>query len=109
MLGNNPVAGISAYNGAEILLEQAKPGVLFTALSACNNYQVGEQAIAAIKGQMEIVVVAGGEDQMTPMPRDTAAMLHVRLGAHLELIPDCGHMMMSEKPEATLQALRRYL
>jgi pimeloyl-ACP methyl ester carboxylesterase len=109
MLGNNPVAGISAYNAAEILLEQANPGVLFADLSACNNYKVGEQAIDAIKDQMEVVVIAGGEDRMTPLPREPSSALHIRLNAHLELIPDCGHMMISERPEATLQALRRYL
>jgi len=109
MLGNNPVAGISVYNSAEILLGQAKPGVLFTALSACNNYQGGEEAIDAVKGQMDIVVIAGDSDRMTPMGRDPAAMLHTRLGATLELIDDCGHMMMAEQPEASLQALKRCL
>lgn len=109
MLGNNPVAGISVYNSAEILLEQAKPDVLFTDLSACNDYQSGEQAIAAIKDQMEIVVVAGSEDRMTPLSHDEAKALHKRLNAQLQVIPDCGHMMISEQPEATLQALKRYL
>ncbi len=109
MLGNNPVAGISVYNSAEILLAQAKPGVLFTALSACNNYQGGEEAITSVKGQMDIVVIAGDSDRMTPIPRDSTATLHARLDATLELISDCGHMMMSEQPEASLQALKKHL
>jgi len=109
MLGHNPVAGINVYNSAEVLLAQAKPGVLFTALSACNNYQGGEDAIEAVKGKMDVVVIAGDSDRMTPLPRKPEETLHARLDATLTLIPDCGHMMMAEQPEASLQALRKCL
>ncbi len=109
VIGNNPVAGISVYNAAEILLERAKAGVLFTDLSACNNYQGGEQAMAAVKSQMDIAVIAGAADRMTPLPRNESASMHHQMGADLTLLADCGHMMMAEQPEATLQAMKRCL
>ncbi len=30
-------------------------------------------------------------------------------GARVEVIPDCGHMMMTEKPDVTLDALKSFL
>ena len=50
-------------------------------------------------------LILGEYDQMTP--RKTTAKVLQKFPDAVEIcIPDCGHMMMSEKPEATHKALR---
>ena len=105
-LGHNAVAGISVLNSAMALLEQARPGVLFADLSACNAYR-GLEAAAAALGPGRSTVIVGEVDRMTPIkPSRHLAEL---LDASLVVVPGCGHMLMSEQPELTLQALRKAL
>ena len=105
-LGHNPVAGISVQNMAMAILERAGPGVLFTDLQACNNYKAGELAAQVLAG-MPCTLLSGEHDRMTP-PRSSRALAEL-LDARIETIENCGHMMMSEQPEVTLQLLRRCL
>lgn len=105
-IGHNPVAGISVQNMAMALLERAAPGVLYTDLQACNDYQGGEKAVASLADK-PCTVIAGRQDRMTPVK--AGKHLASLLEAHLELLDNCGHMMMSEQPEATLQAVKRCL
>lgn len=106
-IGNNPVSGISAYNTMEVLLEQADDGVLFADLNACNEYKNGEAAASALAGNIKSFVIAGDADRMTPAK--FGAKLCTQLGGSFELLNDCGHMMMSEQPETTLQAMKKAL
>ncbi|MGQ7842937.1 alpha/beta fold hydrolase [Granulosicoccus sp. 3-233] len=105
-LGHNPVAGISVQNTAMAMLEGCAPGVLHADLSACNAYQ-GLDAAAAAFGQGKATLIAGAEDRMTPMKM--SRNLVEQLGGELVVLADCGHMVMSEQPEQTLQAARRAL
>jgi len=104
-LGHNSVPGISAQNSAMALLERAPPGVLHTDLQACNEYQGGEKAAKAYDGACTII--AGKQDRMTPLK--ASAALGQLCDARMSVIERCGHMMMNEKPEATLQAMRECL
>jgi len=107
-LGHNKIAGVSVMNTGIALLEQARPGVLFTDLNACNEYRGGEQAADKIKAaDLPVTLIAGDDDRMTPMK--TTVALATALGAPIDVIDDCGHMMMSEQPESTLQIVRRVL
>ncbi len=105
-IGGNPVAGISVQNFAERLMEQAGKGVMYTGLNACHLYQSGEQAAATV--QCPVGLILGELDAMTP-PRAAAAMFEQFPQATREVIADCGHMMMTEKPEATHHALCRII
>ncbi|MFK7857555.1 MAG: alpha/beta fold hydrolase [Granulosicoccus sp.] len=105
-LGHNHMAGISVQNMAMALLERAAPGVLYTDLKACNDYQGGEAAAQAVKGK-PCTLIVGRNDRMTPVR--AAGKLAGILQAQLTMIDKCGHMMMSEQPEATLQAARQCL
>lgn len=108
-LGHNAVAGISVQNNAMALLEQSAPGVLFADLLACNNYQCAEEAanILAAKEPLRCAVISGDSDRMTPM-RPTHTLVNL-LQAHHIVLHNCGHMMMSEQPEQTLQAVKSVL
>ena len=45
---------------------------------------------------------------MTP-PRNARPLIDAIDGALVEIVADCGHMMMVERPDETLDALRRLL
>lgn len=105
-LGHNPVAGISVQNVSMALLERAGPGVLFTDLQACSSYSGAQLAASAFKGRKATIIV-GDSDKMTPIKFTRNLANH--LDAELIVINNCGHMMMGEQPEQTLQAIRRAL
>lgn len=106
-IGNNPVSGISAYNTMEALLEHSDEGVLFADLNACNEYKNGEIAAGKLAGKCTAAVIAGDADRMTPAK--LGAKLCTQLKGIYLLLEDCGHMMMSEQPETTLQAMKQAL
>ncbi len=106
-LGNNPISGVSAYNSMEALLERAPKDVLFNDLNACNDYKDGENAASRLKERTPVSIIAGANDQMTPLKMCRG--LQEMLGARLDVLKDCGHMMMSEQPEPTLQRMKQAL
>lgn len=106
-IGNNPVSGISVYNTMEALLERAEDGVLFADMNACNEYENGESAARSLAGKVISTVISGDADRMTPT--NLGAKLAETLQGKFTLLKDCGHMMMSEQPEATLVALKQAL
>lgn len=101
-LGGNPVAGIAIVNGAMRLLERAAPGLLYNDLNACNAYTTGLDAAARVAAPTRLV--CGRDDKMTP-PRAALELAAAMSECGVETIPDCGHIMMSERPEATHRAL----
>lgn len=101
-LGNNPIAGISAQILGERILENAADGVMYADLNACKEYQAGFEAAAKV--QCPVGLILGELDQMTPT-RGAKKILEAFPDAREICIPDCGHMLMSEKPEATHRAL----
>lgn len=105
-LGHNAVAGISVQNSAMALLERAAPGVLHADLFACNAYSGLEKAAAAF-GKGKATLIVGDADRMTPMK--VSRHLVDSLGGTLVILKNCGHMVMSEQPEQTLQAVRHVL
>jgi len=105
-LGHNAIAGISVQNSAMALLERCPPGVLHADLSACNAYEGLDKAAAAF-GEGKTTLIVGDEDRMTPMKM--SRNLAGQLGGQLVVLKDCGHMVMSEQPEQTLQAVRNAL
>ena len=101
-LGGNPVAGISVLNNNMRVLERGLPVNLYEDLNACHAYQNGiEAARRVISG---VMVVLGEQDRMTP-PAAAQALIAALPAPDVRRIPDCGHMLMSEQPEAVHRAL----
>ena len=102
-LGGSDVPGLWMLGGGERLLESAKPGVLFADLSACNSYNDALAAAAkiAVLGQ----VIQGSRDLMTPL-KSGKAVADTIAGCRLTVLADAGHMLMSERPDEVLKALR---
>jgi len=105
-LGGARVPGAWLMGGGERLLERIAPGVLFADLAACNAYAEGMADAARVA--CPTTVIMGSEDRMTPA-KAGAKLVAAIPGAQGIVIPACGHMMLAEKPDESLDALRSVL
>jgi len=80
-----------------------KPDVIHTDLAACNAYKDAPARAAAVK--CPTVFVLGDGDLMTPAPKARALVAAIA-GSTSVTIPNCGHFMMVERPDETLDALK---
>ncbi len=105
-LGGNRAPGLWLMGGGKRLLERSAPGALHSDLAACNAYARGLQAAAEVA--CPCLVLLGADDRMAPA-KAGRKLAEAVPGATLTVIPGCGHMMMLEKPDETLDALRTVL
>jgi pimeloyl-ACP methyl ester carboxylesterase len=103
MLGGSQAPGLWMLGGAERLLERALPGAIFADLSACNAYQ--DALSSAAKIDIPSIVIQGSRDLMTPAKGGKAVAAAIG-NCRLALIEGAGHMLMSERPDDVLAALR---
>jgi pimeloyl-ACP methyl ester carboxylesterase len=102
-LGGSLAPGLWMHGGAQRTLERCAPGVLFSDLAACNAYQNALAAAATVK--VPTTLILGERDLMTPAKAGktlAAAIAHSRT----VILPGAGHMMMTERPDELLAALR---
>ncbi|HEX4114135.1 MAG TPA: alpha/beta hydrolase [Stellaceae bacterium] len=102
-LGGCLAPGLWMLGGAQRVLEASRPGVLFADLSACNNYKDGLEAASRIS--VPVTVIIGGHDLMTPL-RAGRALAAALSDARIVVLRDAGHLMMAERPDDVLAALR---
>jgi pimeloyl-ACP methyl ester carboxylesterase len=102
-LGGCLAPGVWMLGGGEKVLERSAPGVLYTDLALCNDYK--DALASAARVRVPVTVVAGERDLMTPAKsgRDLAATIS---GARMVTIPGAGHMLMSERSDDVLAAVR---
>ena len=105
-LGGNTVPGIWMSGNALRLMERTRPDVLHTDLLACHTYAAG--LVAAAKVQCPSLVIVGARDIMAP-PKSAQGLITALPDARTMTLPDCGHAMMAERPDAVLDALRAFL
>lgn len=101
--------GMGIALGRRVLRSNAQENVFYKGFKACDDYANSPQAMAKVEAKT--LVLSGSYDQMTPAKaaqplvqaaRDAQRDLHsVTIAA--------GHNMMTEAPDATLQALRQFL
>jgi pimeloyl-ACP methyl ester carboxylesterase len=102
-LGGSLAPGLWMHYGAQRVLEQCRPGVLFNDLSACNAYQGALAAAAQIK--VPATLILGERDMMTPA-RAGKALAAALPNSRIVVLSGAGHMMMVERPDELLAALR---
>jgi pimeloyl-ACP methyl ester carboxylesterase len=102
-LGGSLAPGLWMLGGGERLLERARPGVLFSDLAACDGYRDG--LAAAAKVTAPAVLVLGERDLMTPLKAGRALAAALK-DARVVTLEGAGHMLMSERPDEVLDALR---
>lgn len=99
--GGHP-SGLFVMGGGQALLATCPPDVLGIDLKACNAWTGAAAAMAGITAPATLIL--GDEDKMTP-PRNARALAEGLKGSRTVVIPDCGHMMMIEKPFETTRAM----
>lgn len=101
-LGGNPAPGLWMAGGTMALFARNEAGVLAADLGACNAWTSGAEA--ARKIAVPTLVVISANDIMTP-PKAGHQLAKALTGSRSVTIPNCGHMLMSEAPDAVLDAL----
>lgn len=102
-LGGSLAPGLWMHGGAQAVLRHCEPGVLFRDLSACNAY--GDALAAAATVTVPTTLILGERDMMTPAKAGkalAAAIPHART----VVVRGAGHMVMAERPDELLAALR---
>jgi pimeloyl-ACP methyl ester carboxylesterase len=105
-LAANPNPGMWMYGDALARLGRLAPGVLYNDLNACHTYAGGEAAAAKVK--CPVLFILGRRDQMTP-PKAGLAFAQMMPGAKIVQLAPSGHSLMTEAPDAVLDALIEFL
>ncbi len=104
--GGNRVPGIWMTGTGMRVLERTDDGVLHADLKACNDYQDGDEAAAAVRCPVQFVL--GSRDMMTPLKKAKAFAAKFA-DPDVVTITGAGHNLMIEHPDATLDALKSFL
>lgn len=102
-LGGSLAPGLWMHGGAQAVLKHCEPGVLFRDLSACNAYANALTAAASVK--VPTTLILGERDLMTPVKAGNALAAAIP-HAKTIVVPGAGHMIMAERPDELLAALR---
>ncbi|NDP43028.1 MAG: alpha/beta hydrolase [Aromatoleum sp.] len=105
-LGGNPVPGMWMTGNALRLMERSKPDALATDLMACHIYANGLTAAAGVR--CPALLILGARDIMAPT-KAAQALIDALAQKRVVTLPDCGHSLMAEEPDAVLDALRAFL
>lgn len=89
--------------GGKRLLERSAAGVLANDFRACDAYKTAAEAASRVS--CPTLFVLGAADRMTA-PKAAIPLASAVRNARTVILPQAGHMMMIEQPDATLDALR---
>jgi pimeloyl-ACP methyl ester carboxylesterase len=104
--GANPNPGMWMFGNTQARLERLAPGVLYNDLKAANDYAGGLEAAAKVK--CPVLFILGGRDIMMP-PRTAQSLQEKIPGCRVLIVPDAGHTLPAEAPDATLDALISFI
>jgi pimeloyl-ACP methyl ester carboxylesterase len=105
-LGGNQLPGVWMTGSTLRLMERLAPGALYADLLACQRYDSG---LAAAKNvRCPALLILGERDLMAPA-RNARALGEALPECRVVTISDCGHSLMTEEPDAVLDALREFL
>ncbi len=102
-LGSAQNPGLSNLVSGERWLERMADGVYHADLAACNAYV--DQTVV---DDVEALVIAGAADRMTPL-RAGQAVAKLLSRSTTVVLEDCGHSMLSERPNEVLDALASFV
>lgn len=103
LLGRHPVPGMWMPGASLVLMGRSRPGVLHRDLLNCNAYQGGMEVAAQVR--CPTLLLLGNRDLMTPL-KVGKELAKAITGSRITVIDGAGHAMMSEAPDAVLDALR---
>lgn len=103
---SNPGPGFWVVGENKRLMQRMRPGVLHADFAACNRYENGLAAAAAVR--CPALLILGRRDMMTPI-KSAAALRKAMPAARSVEVPGSGHALMAEAPDAVLDALREFV
>ncbi len=102
----------AVYNKTEQIMKQSKkemlkisPEVMYKDFSACDTFDV-MQKIHQLT--VPTVIVCGEQDMLTPVKYSQYLAEKIQ-PSELEIIKDCGHMLMLENPQKFNQVIEKFL
>ncbi len=104
--GGNATPGLALIPGSRRLMRGVTPGALGIDLAACNAYARGAEAAAVVA--CPALFLLGALDRMTPAKAGRSLAARVRT-AEVVTVPGTGHMVMTEAPDAMVDALTAFL
>jgi pimeloyl-ACP methyl ester carboxylesterase len=102
-IGGSEVPGMWMSGGGERLLERAGESVFFSDLNACNSFTNGAELAARVT--CPSLVIIGAQDMMTA-PVNSQSVAAAIPDSRTIVLEHCGHSMLSESPDAVLNALK---
>jgi len=101
-LGGNEMPGNCMTMSGQRLLERARENVFFTDLNACNEFRNGDELAGSIA--VDTLLIVGAQDKMTVAVSAHKVTANIP-GSRVVNFSPCGHVMLSEQPNAVLDAL----
>ena len=101
-MGGNENPGLCMTMSGQRLLEKAGKHVFYTDLNACNEFTNGDKLAGQITA--DTLVIIGEQDRMTAAVNAQDVANSITNSQVVRLNP-CGHSMLSEQPNAVLDAL----
>jgi pimeloyl-ACP methyl ester carboxylesterase len=84
---------------------KCRPEVLYGDFSACDRFDLMREVE---KIDLTTLILSGEEDEMTPVKY--SQFLHDRIkGSKMEILPDAGHMVMMESPQAFNEKVEMFI
>jgi pimeloyl-ACP methyl ester carboxylesterase len=105
-LHQGPIPGNSMVAGGWKIMRGNVPNELASDLKACDAYRNGKAAAAKITGPIQVIL--GGNDRMAPRKATTELVDHLR-DPEVHIIPQSGHMVPQEAPDACRQLLKTFI
>jgi pimeloyl-ACP methyl ester carboxylesterase len=105
-LHQGPIPGNSMVAGGRKVMRGNVPNELATDLKACNAYQNGKQAAAAIDCPRQVILA--GKDRMAPRKAGMELVEHLN-EPELHIIEESGHMVPQEAPDQCRTLLRDFI
>ena len=105
-IGGEPNPGFWSSGSQMSMMENSRPGAVFTDLTACNNYQNGPGAMEAVRCPM--LFISGVLDKMAPC-KLAKQQADANDNASINMLENCGHSIMSENPDGVRDSLRQFI
>jgi len=106
LLGGNRMPGMWMTGNAMRLMQRCAEGVLLADLRACNDYAAG--LVAGENVICPSLLILGQRDLMAPR-RNVVDLTQALADKRVLTLPECGHSLMTEAPDAVLDALRDFI
>ena len=105
-IGGHLQPGFWVHGASETLLKSSKLGVLGNDLTASNSYQDSLKAAAKISCPVKLILSA--DDKMTAV-KSGVALGKAISNASIDIISNCGHMIMLERPEEVYKSMKDFV